>query len=81
MQSFFNGVFPAIPQVDQRRPQLCYRGVVYQAATPAPSLMDVIETNQMGCYRGSHFKINQFRAVERRSNSVQLRYRGVVYHQ
>lgn len=55
--------------------QLKYRGVAYQANV---SGVDVVETEQMGVYRGAPFRVRQANITQRRPAQGYI-YRGVAY--
>jgi hypothetical protein len=58
--------------------QLFYRGIAYEVQNPQ---IEVTETNRVGTFLGSSFKIKQANLAQRHTDSRQLTYRGAHYQQ
>ncbi|NEQ33285.1 MAG: DUF4278 domain-containing protein [Leptolyngbya sp. SIO4C5] len=56
--------------------RLFYRGAQYETQTPR---IEATEGNEIGTYRGAHFKTKSYRVAQRHHDQVQLTYRGVKY--
>ncbi len=58
--------------------QVSYRGISYETSA---SPMEAIETEQTGLFLGKRFKLKQYNVSQRSAEPMQLKYRGVDYHQ